>query len=71
MHSVRCRESDRDGDFGKNNQNTEIFGSNSGFQRLLSPKVTMVDVNAVVKIGNNKIARLELMKAYDRIVCIN
>lgn len=42
-----------------------IFGRKFGFQKYLSPIMTLLDVDAVVKEGKNSIATLNLAKSYD------
>lgn len=47
----------------------KLFGRNFGFQKGLSPKITLLDVDAVLKEGRNSIATLNLAKAYDKVNC--
>lgn len=44
-----------------------IFGRHLGFQKGLSPTITLLDVDAIVKGVNNRIATLYLTKAYDNV----
>lgn len=45
----------------------KVFGRQFGFQRRLSATVTLLDVDAVVRSGRNKVATLDLVKAYDKV----
>lgn len=44
----------------------KAYGRQFCFQRRLYPTVTLMDVNAVVKAGKNRIATLDLAKEYEK-----
>lgn len=44
-----------------------IFGRQFGFQRGFSPPITLMELDSIVKEGNNRIATLDLKKAYDKV----
>lgn len=46
----------------------KIGGSQFGFQRGLSATVKLLHVYSTVRAGRNKIAKLDLLKAYDKAV---
>lgn len=48
-------------------ENLNIFGRKYGFQRSLSPSITLMDVDAVETTETNMIATLYFSKAYDRV----
>lgn len=45
----------------------EISSRQFGFQNFLSPTVTLLDVDALLKSGTNKIATFDLAKGYDSV----
>lgn len=44
----------------------ELYGRKYGFQSGLSPTVTLIDVEAVLRSRKNKIEKLDLAKADDK-----
>lgn len=44
-----------------------ICGRQFGFQKGLSPKITLTDVDTVVRRGQDRIPTLDLTKAYDKV----
>lgn len=45
----------------------KVVGREFGFQRGLSSTITLKDVDTIVKNGRNRVATLDLSKAYDRV----
>lgn len=45
-----------------------ICGRQFGFQRCLSSTLMLLDMNVVIREGRNKIATLDLSKAYEKVV---
>lgn len=44
-----------------------MFGRQYGFQKGLSPAIALVYIDAIVRVGNNKIETLDLAKAYYKV----
>lgn len=45
----------------------KVYGRHFGFQRGLPPKITLLNIDAVVRVGRNIIATLDLAEVYDRL----
>lgn len=52
---------------GKLTRNLTIHGRQLGFQKGLSPEMKLLDVDATVKCGLNRVAYRDLAKAYDKV----
>lgn len=48
----------------------KIFIRQFGFRQGLSSMITFLDVDMMVREGHNKIAFLDLLKAYDKVNCV-
>lgn len=44
-----------------------VYVRKFGFQRHFSPKITLLDENSAVRNGKNRLATLDLSKAYDKV----
>lgn len=44
-----------------------ICGRQFGFQKGMSPAITLTEVDTLIRKGNERVATLDLTKAYDRV----
>lgn len=66
LNAVLCKEGCGSSPSGKGIEETEDTRKKIDFQRGLSATMNLIDLDAVVRDGSNRIDTIDLAKAYDR-----